>query len=223
MSDLEDDDAGMFDDAEDDATQPLALERVPPPSTQPLSKSSQMPLDAASAPRSVAFAPAEEKNVEAQAAAALGNIFEWPALGETVKPGVHMTVVPPPARIHRHWRPASERAAMLGQTSGESAGAEEPAGEEDGEDSDEGDGGNDEQAGKAQVVVVDTAGFIFGCPLETMGATIVTLPEVIAEIRDKATRHRMAGPLPYTLTFREPALEALSAGLKPCLATLCVT
>jgi rRNA maturation endonuclease Nob1 len=44
-----------------------------------------------------------------------------------------------------------------------------------------------------------------------LGKTIVTIKEVIAELRDKNVRARMAGMLPYTLTFREPSAASMKA------------
>lgn len=65
----------------------------------------------------------------------------------------------------------------------------------------------------SDVLVVDSAGFIKNCPLQTLGKELFTIREVVHELRDKVTRDRMAGPLPYELTFREPSLASMTAGV----------
>ncbi|XP_074646707.1 RNA-binding protein NOB1-like [Tubulanus polymorphus] len=59
-------------------------------------------------------------------------------------------------------------------------------------------------------VVVDSGGFIRNAPLHEIGANIYTLPEVVNEIRDKATKQRLQ-VLPYKLQFREPSAECVKA------------
>ena len=62
------------------------------------------------------------------------------------------------------------------------------------------------------VLVVDSAGFIKNSPLEKLGGEIVTIREVVTELRDKDTRDRIFhGVLPYELTYREPTAESVKA------------
>ena len=61
------------------------------------------------------------------------------------------------------------------------------------------------------VLVADSGAFIKGAPLQKWSSKVVTIREVIAEIRDKATRERLQ-VLPYELTFKEPSTEALQHG-----------
>ena len=44
---------------------------------------------------------------------------------------------------------------------------------------------------KAEYLVVDSGGFIKNAPLRELGQHLVTLREVIDEIRDKPTRQRL--------------------------------
>eukprot|EP00040_Diaphanoeca_grandis_P039173 m.258340 g.258340 ORF g.258340 m.258340 type:complete len:625 (-) comp36445_c0_seq1:111-1985(-) len=62
----------------------------------------------------------------------------------------------------------------------------------------------DENDHRAQVLIVDSGAFLKNAKLETLGRVIVTIPEVIAEIRNKDMRDKLAGVLPYTITFRQP-------------------
>ncbi|XP_055477452.1 RNA-binding protein NOB1 isoform X2 [Psammomys obesus] len=55
-------------------------------------------------------------------------------------------------------------------------------------------------------VVADAGAFLRDAPLQDIGKNIYTLREVVREIRDKATRRRLA-VLPYELRFREPCPE----------------
>jgi rRNA maturation endonuclease Nob1 len=63
----------------------------------------------------------------------------------------------------------------------------------------------------AEYLVVDTAGFIKNPPLHEFGQELITLHDVIAEIRDKATKQRLQA-LPYELVYKEPDAEALKKG-----------
>eukprot|EP00095_Tigriopus_kingsejongensis_P006982 maker-scaffold641_size121017-snap-gene-0.22 protein:Tk06982 transcript:maker-scaffold641_size121017-snap-gene-0.22-mRNA-1 annotation:"rna-binding protein nob1" len=54
-----------------------------------------------------------------------------------------------------------------------------------------------------EILVVDAGGFLRNAPLQDWAQQVVTLREVVAEIRDKATRARLQ-VLPYELQFREP-------------------
>lgn len=61
------------------------------------------------------------------------------------------------------------------------------------------------------VLVVDSGAFIKGAPLEKWSENVVTVREVVSEIRDVNTRRRLQ-VLPYDLSFREPSQEALHHG-----------
>ncbi|NWI09099.1 NOB1 protein, partial [Crypturellus soui] len=55
-------------------------------------------------------------------------------------------------------------------------------------------------------VVADAGAFVRAAPLQDVAQRVYTVPEVVAEIRDKATRRRLAA-LPYELLFRRPRPE----------------
>ncbi|XP_020844734.1 RNA-binding protein NOB1 isoform X2 [Phascolarctos cinereus] len=55
-------------------------------------------------------------------------------------------------------------------------------------------------------VVADAGAFLRDAALQDIGKTIYTIREVVTEIRDKATRRRLA-VLPYKLHFKEPCPE----------------
>ncbi|XP_007938505.1 RNA-binding protein NOB1 [Orycteropus afer afer] len=55
-------------------------------------------------------------------------------------------------------------------------------------------------------VVADAGAFLRDAPLQDIGKNIYTIREVVSEIRDKATRRRLA-VLPYDLHFKEPFPE----------------
>lgn len=57
-------------------------------------------------------------------------------------------------------------------------------------------------------VVVDSGGFIKNAALHEIGEKIYTLPEVVSEIKDKATKQRLQ-VLPYTINYRVPSPEAV--------------
>ena len=50
-------------------------------------------------------------------------------------------------------------------------------------------------------LVVDSGGFIKNAPIDRLCANAYTIPEVVAEIRDKQTKARLK-ILPYELKFR---------------------
>uniref|UniRef100_A0A8B9NR34 RNA-binding protein NOB1 n=1 Tax=Apteryx owenii TaxID=8824 RepID=A0A8B9NR34_APTOW len=52
-------------------------------------------------------------------------------------------------------------------------------------------------------VVADAGAFLRAAPLQDIAQSVYTVPEVVAEIRDKPTRRRLAA-LPYELRFRRP-------------------
>jgi len=60
----------------------------------------------------------------------------------------------------------------------------------------------------AEILVVDSGGFLKNAPLRDLGDQIVTLQDVVAEIRDKETRQRLQ-VLPYELTMKQPTSQAL--------------
>ncbi|KAE8608615.1 hypothetical protein XENTR_v10011547 [Xenopus tropicalis] len=59
---------------------------------------------------------------------------------------------------------------------------------------------------KVQHVVADAGAFLRNAALQNIGTNIYTVREVVSEIRDKATRRRLA-VLPYELQFQEPSPE----------------
>jgi len=61
---------------------------------------------------------------------------------------------------------------------------------------------------KAEYLVVDSGGFIKDVPLREIASNIVTLADVIEEIRDKATRQRLK-VLPYEIEYRQPTAKGL--------------
>ena len=62
---------------------------------------------------------------------------------------------------------------------------------------------------RAEVLVVDSGGFIKNAPLRELAGRLVTLQDVVSEIRDKETRQRMH-VLPYDLEFRVPSSLGLA-------------
>jgi len=61
---------------------------------------------------------------------------------------------------------------------------------------------------KAEYLVVDSGGFIKNAPLREIASHVVTLRDVVDEIRDKPTRQRLQ-VLPYELEFRQPTSKGL--------------
>ena len=68
------------------------------------------------------------------------------------------------------------------------------------------------EEGTIGVLVADSGAFIKNALLEQWSRNIVTVREVVSEIRDVATRTRLQ-VLPYDLSFREPSHEALHHGM----------
>ncbi len=60
-------------------------------------------------------------------------------------------------------------------------------------------------------LVADSAAFLKCAPLERMAERIFTISDVVDEIRDAATRQRLA-VLPYSIEFREPSVDSIQAG-----------
>ena len=65
--------------------------------------------------------------------------------------------------------------------------------------------------GRVQVLVADSGAFIKGVPLHEWSDQVVTVREVVGEIRDANTRNRLR-LLPYKLVFREPTQVAIRHG-----------
>jgi len=61
---------------------------------------------------------------------------------------------------------------------------------------------------KAEYLVVDSGGFIKNAPLKDIADNIVTIHEVVDEIRDKETRQRLQ-VLPYEIEFKQPTSQGL--------------
>jgi len=61
------------------------------------------------------------------------------------------------------------------------------------------------------VLVADSSAFIKGASLKAWSGNVVTVREVVSEIKDVNTRQRLQ-VLPYDLSFREPSQEALHHG-----------
>lgn len=62
-----------------------------------------------------------------------------------------------------------------------------------------------------EVLVADSGAFIKGAHLEYWSPWVVTVKEVVSEVKDEAVR-RMLQVLPYELHLKEPTQEALSYG-----------
>ena len=60
------------------------------------------------------------------------------------------------------------------------------------------------------VLVVDTGALVKGVRVDTMGRELVTVPEVVEEVRDRHTR-AFVKHLPKRMLVREPSAEAISA------------
>uniref|UniRef100_A0A8C9N0V3 Ribonuclease PIN domain-containing protein n=1 Tax=Serinus canaria TaxID=9135 RepID=A0A8C9N0V3_SERCA len=60
-------------------------------------------------------------------------------------------------------------------------------------------------------VVADTGAFLSAAPLQDIADALYTVPEVLAEIRDRPTRRRLAA-LPCELRVRRPRPELLRIG-----------
>lgn len=61
------------------------------------------------------------------------------------------------------------------------------------------------------LLVVDSGPLIKGAPLEKWSHNVVTIKEVVHEIKDSSTRQRLQF-LPYNLLFKEPTREAIQFG-----------
>ncbi|KAL5021881.1 hypothetical protein ScPMuIL_001036 [Solemya velum] len=65
-----------------------------------------------------------------------------------------------------------------------------------------------ESDSKVKHVVVDSGAFIRNADIRAIGEKIFSLPEVVQEIRDQATRQRLQ-VLPYEIIFRQPSPESV--------------
>ena len=63
---------------------------------------------------------------------------------------------------------------------------------------------------RCHTLVADTAAFIKNAPLFTLAQRIVTVPEVLREIKDEDTRRRIQ-TLPYEIEVRQPSQAAMAA------------
>lgn len=61
------------------------------------------------------------------------------------------------------------------------------------------------------MLVADSGAFIRTSPLEKWSSHVVTVKEVVTEVRDEATRSRLQ-ILPYELHLKEPSQAALQHG-----------
>ena len=61
---------------------------------------------------------------------------------------------------------------------------------------------------KAEYLVVDSGGFLKNAPLRELATNLVTLTEVVGELRDKETRQRLE-VMPFDMTFRQPSVEGV--------------
>merc|ERR1711962_1398915 len=57
-------------------------------------------------------------------------------------------------------------------------------------------------------IVADSAAFLRNVQMQELAERVVTIQDVLNEIRDAATRQRLA-VLPYELDFREPSIESV--------------
>ena len=67
------------------------------------------------------------------------------------------------------------------------------------------------EGGGIRLLVADSNAFIKGVPLEKLSDQVVTVKDVVSEIRDAETRRRLQ-VLPYELSFREPSQSAIRHG-----------
>lgn len=61
---------------------------------------------------------------------------------------------------------------------------------------------------KAQHLVVDSGGFLRNADIQSMGCQVYTIQDVVAEIRDKATRQRLSF-LPFKIQYKTPSQKSL--------------
>ena len=61
---------------------------------------------------------------------------------------------------------------------------------------------------KAEYLVVDSGGFLKNAPLRDLANNLVTLTDVVGEIRDRETRQRLE-VMPLDISYRQPSAEAV--------------
>nr|CAB3264386.1 RNA-binding protein NOB1-like [Phallusia mammillata] len=61
---------------------------------------------------------------------------------------------------------------------------------------------------KVEYLIADSGAFIRNADLYQLGSSIYTIPEVISEIKDKATKQRLAA-LPYQINYKQPGTESI--------------
>jgi RNA-binding protein NOB1 len=66
-------------------------------------------------------------------------------------------------------------------------------------------------SGQDKVAVVDANAIINGIRVDSLAARLVTVPEVLDEIRDKQSRQFLA-TLPFGVETKEPSEESIKAG-----------
>merc|ERR1712183_511238 len=71
-----------------------------------------------------------------------------------------------------------------------------------------GDNNTGDEESKLDCLVADSAAFLRNADLHNLGHKVFTVREVVGEIRDSATKQRLA-VLPYELNFRTPSAESL--------------
>jgi len=67
---------------------------------------------------------------------------------------------------------------------------------------------SNDEASKLQCLIADSAAFLRNADLQNLSHRVFTVKEVISEIRDSATKQRLA-VLPYEIIFRTPSTESL--------------
>lgn len=68
--------------------------------------------------------------------------------------------------------------------------------------------GNTLKPALSKYLIIDTGGFIKNAALPELGQNLITMHEVVDEIRDKETKHRLQA-LPYTLEYLEADPESI--------------
>lgn len=63
----------------------------------------------------------------------------------------------------------------------------------------------------AEYLVVDSGGFIKNAPLHQYGEQLITMYDVIDEIKDKPTKQRLLA-MPFELTYKTPDSTSIQKG-----------
>ncbi|QQP32466.1 RNA-binding protein NOB1, partial [Caligus rogercresseyi] len=69
--------------------------------------------------------------------------------------------------------------------------------------------GSSEPPKDIQFLIVDSGGFIRNAPLASLAENVISLHEVVDEIKDRSTKERLQ-VLPYELTLKTPSTEAIA-------------